>query len=182
MRYRTLEGQGSDFSKIFYQPVVPADARVCTLKARITAEKRSTTNDRTGQTGAGKGPKGPPNDHQRQPHRRHHAFGRSRPRYGNAGLPDDTIHVKLTGTAGRPSVPSGAWRDPDLTGEGNDYVGRGCRVVASSSNRMPISGRYPANIIVGNTVMYGATEGRILLRRVGGERFLRPQLRRYGGG
>src|SRR5262249_21946393 len=47
-------------------------------------------------------------------------------RYGNAGLPDDTIHIKLTGTAGQ---SFGAWLAHGITleleGEGNDYVGKG---------------------------------------------------------
>ena len=94
-------------------------------------------------------------------------------RYGHAGLPDGTIHVRLTGTAGQ---SFGAWLARGVTfeldGEGNDYVGKGL-----SGGRIVI--RPPANsgivpeesIIVGNTVMYGAIAGECYFRGVAGERF-----------
>ncbi|WP_238119767.1 MULTISPECIES: glutamate synthase large subunit [unclassified Xanthobacter] len=94
-------------------------------------------------------------------------------RHGGAGLPDDTIHVTLTGTAGQ---AFGAFLATgvtfDLVGEANDYVGKGL-----SGGRIIV--RPPANtaiipeqsIIVGNTVMYGATEGECYFRGVAGERF-----------
>jgi glutamate synthase (NADPH) large chain len=94
-------------------------------------------------------------------------------RYGHAGLPDDTIHVKLTGTAGQ---SFGAWLARGITfeldGEGNDYVGKGL-----SGGRLVI--RPPAesaivpedSIIVGNTVLYGAIEGECYFRGIAGERF-----------
>ncbi|TAK47640.1 MAG: glutamate synthase large subunit [Xanthobacteraceae bacterium] len=94
-------------------------------------------------------------------------------RYGHAGLPHDTIHVHLTGTAGQ---SFGAWLTRgvtfDLEGEGNDYVGKGL-----SGGRLIV--RPPANtgiipeesIIVGNTVLYGAIEGECYFRGVAGERF-----------
>jgi len=94
-------------------------------------------------------------------------------RYGHAGLPDDTIHVQLTGTAGQ---SFGAWLARGVTfeleGEGNDYVGKGL-----SGGRIII--RPPANsgivpeesIIVGNTVLYGAISGECYFRGIAGERF-----------
>ena len=94
-------------------------------------------------------------------------------RYGNAGLPDDTIHVKLTGTAGQ---AFGAFLARgvtlELTGEGNDYVGKGLsggRIIIKPSP--DFRGDTQHNIIVGNTVMYGATEGESFFAGVGGERF-----------
>ncbi|WP_438274158.1 glutamate synthase large subunit [Nitrobacter sp.] len=93
--------------------------------------------------------------------------------YGHAGLPLDTIQVRLKGTAGQ---AFGAWLCRgitfDLEGEGNDYVGKGL-----SGGRIIV--RPPANsgivpeesIIVGNTVMYGAIEGECYFRGVAGERF-----------
>lgn len=94
-------------------------------------------------------------------------------RYGNAGLPDDTIHVKLTGTAGQ---AFGAFLARGVTleliGEGNDYVGKGLsggRIIIKPSP--DFRGDTQQNIIVGNTVMYGATEGESFLAGVGGERF-----------
>jgi glutamate synthase (NADPH/NADH) large chain len=94
-------------------------------------------------------------------------------RYGHAGLPDGTIHVRLTGTAGQ---SFGAWLARGITfeldGEGNDYVGKGL-----SGGRIVIrppadSGIVPEDsIIVGNTVMYGAIAGECYFRGVAGERF-----------
>ena len=109
--------------------------------------------------------------------------GRVAMRYGHAGLPDDTIAVKFKGTAGQ---SFGAFLargvSLELTGDANDYVGKGLsggRVVV----RQPLSDRDPtANIIVGNTVLYrGDCRGGLLRGR--GRRTLRgAQLRRRGGG
>ena len=94
-------------------------------------------------------------------------------RYGRAGLPDGTITVKLHGTAGQ---SFGAFLARgitlDLTGEGNDYVGKGlsggCIVVRKPATFV---GSTEENIIVGNTVLYGATEGSVYFGGVAGERF-----------
>ena len=93
--------------------------------------------------------------------------------YGNEGLPEDTIAIKARGTAGQ---SLGAWLargiSIDLAGEGNDYVGKGL-----SGGRIAI---YPPetshivpeeNIIVGNTVLFGATGGECYFRGIAGERF-----------
>ncbi|MCX8016563.1 MAG: glutamate synthase large subunit, partial [Rhodocyclaceae bacterium] len=95
-------------------------------------------------------------------------------RYGNAGLPDDTIHIKLAGTAGQ---SFGAFLARgitlELTGEANDYVGKGLsggRIVVKPPQAF--KGAPTENIIViGNTVMYGAIEGEAFFRGVAGERF-----------
>ncbi|HWK95029.1 MAG TPA: glutamate synthase large subunit [Pseudolabrys sp.] len=94
-------------------------------------------------------------------------------RYGHEGLPDSTIHVRLTGTAGQ---AFGAWLARGVTfeleGDANDYVGKGL-----SGGRIVIrppadSGIVPEeSIIVGNTVMYGAIAGECYFRGVAGERF-----------
>ncbi|AOR77594.1 glutamate synthase large subunit [Novosphingobium resinovorum] len=94
-------------------------------------------------------------------------------RYGHDGLPDNTINVKLTGVAGQSFA---AWLAHgvtlDLTGDANDYVGKGLsggRVIVrqpSHVNRDPLK-----NIIVGNTVLYGAISGEAFFNGVGGERF-----------
>jgi len=93
--------------------------------------------------------------------------------YGHAGLPDDTVQVRLKGTAGQ---SFGAWLARGVTleleGEANDYVGKGL-----SGGRIVI---YPAHesaivpeesIVVGNTVLYGAIEGQCYFRGIAGERF-----------
>jgi glutamate synthase (NADPH/NADH) large chain len=94
-------------------------------------------------------------------------------RHGNAGLPDDTIHVALNGHAGQ-SFGAFLARGVtlDLTGDANDYVGKGM-----SGGRIAVKppaglARDPsANIIVGNTVLYGAIAGEAYFEGVAGERF-----------
>ena len=94
-------------------------------------------------------------------------------RYGHAGLPEDTISVKLTGTAGQ-SFGAFLARGValELTGDGNDYVGKGLsggRIVVKQPPGVP---RTPTeNIIVGNTVLYGAIAGEAYFQGVAGERF-----------
>ncbi len=94
-------------------------------------------------------------------------------RYGHAGLPDDTIHVKLTGTAGQSfGAFLAAGVTLELAGEGNDYVGKGLsggRIVIYPPAESPIVPEQ--NIIVGNTVLYGAILGECYFRGVAGERF-----------
>jgi glutamate synthase (NADPH/NADH) large chain len=94
-------------------------------------------------------------------------------RYGHEGLPDDTIHIQLQGTAGQ-SV--GAFLAHgvtlDLVGEGNDYVGKGLsggRIIVRPNT--DFRGRAVDNIIIGNTVLYGAISGEAFFNGVGGERF-----------
>ncbi len=94
-------------------------------------------------------------------------------RFGNAGLHDDSIHINFTGTSGQSFAAFLAKGITfELTGEGNDYVGKGLcggRIII----KPPASFRGLAheNIIVGNTVMYGATTGESYFRGVAGERF-----------
>ena len=99
--------------------------------------------------------------------------GRLAERYGHAGLPDGTIEIRLTGTAGQ-SFGAFLARGVtlDLVGEGNDYVGKGLsggRIVVRP--HAGFRGEALHNIIVGNTVLYGATEGEAYFAGVAGERF-----------
>jgi glutamate synthase (NADPH) large chain len=94
-------------------------------------------------------------------------------RYGNDGLPDDTIHIQLQGTAGQ---SAGAFLAHgvtlDLVGEGNDYVGKGLsggRIIVRPNTEF--RGRAVDNMISGNTVLYGATSGEAFINGVVGERF-----------
>jgi glutamate synthase (NADPH/NADH) large chain len=94
-------------------------------------------------------------------------------RYGHAGLPEDTITVKLTGTAGG-SFGAFLARGVtlDLVGDANDYVGKGLSGGRVIVRHPKIPGRDPAeNIIVGNTVLYGAIAGEAYFEGVAGERF-----------
>jgi glutamate synthase (NADPH/NADH) large chain len=99
--------------------------------------------------------------------------GRVARKYGHAGLPDDTIHIQLNGTAGQ---SFGAFLAKgitfDLVGDGNDYVGKGLsggRVIVRTPHEF--KGNSIENIIVGNTVLYGAIAGEAYFNGVAGERF-----------
>jgi len=94
-------------------------------------------------------------------------------KYGHEGLPDDTIHIQLQGTAGQ---SAGAFLAHgitlDLVGEGNDYVGKGLsggRIIVRPNTEF--RGWAVDNIIVGNTVLYGAISGEAFINGVAGERF-----------
>ncbi len=94
-------------------------------------------------------------------------------RWGGAGLPDDTITVRFTGSAGQSFgafVPRGITLA--LEGDANDYVGKGLsggRIIVAP----PRSATFAAedNVIAGNVALYGATSGEAFIRGVAGERF-----------
>jgi glutamate synthase (NADPH/NADH) large chain len=94
-------------------------------------------------------------------------------RWGGEGLPDDTISVRFSGSAGQ---SFGAFLPRGITlrlaGDANDYLGKGLsggRIVVAPDPEAP----YPAEtqIIAGNVIGYGATGGEIFLRGIVGERF-----------
>ena len=94
-------------------------------------------------------------------------------RYGNAGLPDGTIHARLAGSAGQ---SFGAFLAHGVTlevlGDTNDYCGKGLcggRIVVQPSPKF--RGESTQNIITGNVALYGATGGEAFFRGVAGERF-----------
>jgi glutamate synthase domain-containing protein 2/glutamate synthase domain-containing protein 1/glutamate synthase domain-containing protein 3 len=94
-------------------------------------------------------------------------------RYGVEGLPEGTIEIAFHGSAGQ---SFGAWLAPGVTfslkGETNDYTGKGLSGGVVSV-RPPESAGFRAeeNVIVGNTVLYGATAGAAFIRGLAGERF-----------
>ena len=94
-------------------------------------------------------------------------------KYGHEGLPDDTIHIQLQGTAGQSFAAFLAHGVTfDLVGEGNDYVGKGLsggRIIVRPNTEF--RGRAVDNIIIGNTVLYGAIAGEAFFNGVAGERF-----------
>ncbi|MBS1580051.1 MAG: glutamate synthase large subunit [Bacteroidetes bacterium] len=93
--------------------------------------------------------------------------------YRSAGLPDDTIHFKFTGTAGQ---SFGAFNNKGITleleGDANDYFGKGLSgaklIVYPSAQTKFIP---QENIIIGNVAFYGATSGEAYIRGKAGERF-----------
>jgi len=171
------KARGLDFSRIFYQPAMPADV------ARHHCETQDHGLDRA-------------LDHKliaiAQPaleRRERVSFispirnvnrtvgtmlsAQVARRYGHEGLPDDTIHIQLQGTAGQSfGAFLAAGITLDLVGDANDYTGKGLsggRVIVRSPN--DFRGFGPEHIIVGNTVLYGAIAGEAYFNGVAGERF-----------
>jgi glutamate synthase domain-containing protein 2/glutamate synthase domain-containing protein 1/glutamate synthase domain-containing protein 3 len=93
--------------------------------------------------------------------------------HGAEGLPDGSIAFTLTGSAGQ---SFGAWLAPGieltLLGDANDYTGKGLSG-GTIAVRPPREASFAAeqNVIVGNTVLYGATRGKAFFRGLAGERF-----------
>ena len=94
-------------------------------------------------------------------------------RYGAQGLPDGTINIRFTGSAGQSFgafIPKGL--NLTLEGDANDYFGKGL-----SGGRLvvfpPTSATFKAedNIVIGNVALYGATSGETFIRGIAGERF-----------
>ena len=93
--------------------------------------------------------------------------------HGRLGLPDGTIRVSLTGSAGQ---SFGAWLAPgvelSLVGDANDYVGKGLSGGTLSVRPPDDAGFTPEeSVVIGNTVLYGATAGKAYFRGLAGERF-----------
>jgi glutamate synthase (NADPH/NADH) large chain len=94
-------------------------------------------------------------------------------RWGGAGLPDDTISVRFTGSAGQSFgafLPRGVTLR--LSGDANDYLGKGLsggRVIVAPDPAAPFAAE--EQIIAGNVIGYGATGGQMFLRGIVGERF-----------
>ena len=169
------KAQGLDFSKIFYQPV--------SATPYFHTEEQDHGLDKAldhkliaqAKTALEKGEKVSFISPIRNLNRTVGAMlsGEVAKRYGNEGLPDDTIHIQLQGTAGQ---SAGAFLAHgvtlDLVGEGNDYVGKGLsggRIIVRPNTEF--RGRAVDNMISGNTVLYGATTGEAFINGVVGERF-----------
>jgi len=94
-------------------------------------------------------------------------------KFGEKGLPDDTLQIVLQGSAGQ---SFGAFLASGVTlklvGESNDYLGKslsGGRIIVKTPEGSPFISH--ENIIVGNTVLYGATSGEVFINGMAGERF-----------
>ena len=167
---------GLDFSRLFYQPQVPADVPRLhvmnqdhgldkALDMRLIEKSRAALE---------KGEKVQFIEVTRNVNRTVGAMlsgelTRLRPE----GLPDDTLRIQLEGTGGQ---SFGAFLAKGITlyliGDANDYTGKGLsggRIVVRPS--IDFRGEAVKNTIVGNTVMYGATSGEAFFSGVAGERF-----------
>lgn len=96
-------------------------------------------------------------------------------RHGEAGLPDDTIQIRFTGSAGQSLgafLPKGV--TIRLNGDTNDYLGKGLsggRLVVRPPEQSHPKLVAEDNVIAGNVILYGATAGEVYIRGVVGERF-----------
>ncbi len=170
--------EGLDFSKLFYQPEVAKKASMWNSEPqnhglenakdhKLIKYAQAALNDRQ------------PVTIETPIYNTNRTFGTMlsgeiAKRYGMAGLPDDCIHIKATGTAGQ---SLGAWLAQGVTieleGEANDYVGKGLsggRIIVYPPADCGI-GKAEENIIAGNTIMYGAIKGECYFRGIAGERF-----------
>ncbi len=171
------KAKGLDFTKVFHQPNVPASVARRHLETQDHGLNEALDNDLIAQSKEALDAKrtvsietGVRNVNRSVGAMLSHEVAK---RHGNAGLPDDTIRVKLTGTAGQ---SFGAFLAHgisfQLEGEGNDYVGKGLcggRIIVKPSVDSKLTAA--DNIIVGNTVLYGATAGECYFNGVAGERF-----------
>lgn len=171
------KSQGLDFSKVFYQPEVAAS--VARRHAEAQNHELDKALDNTLITRAANALQN------KQPVSIASKIGNTNrtvgtmlshevaKRYGQDGLPNDTIQVKFKGIAGQ---SFGAFLAHgisfELQGEGNDYVGKGLcggRIAIMPPAEAKLVAQ--ENIIVGNTVLYGATSGECYFSGVAGERF-----------
>ena len=171
------KARGLDFSRIFYMPTVPAEVARLHCESQDHGIGRALDRQLIDQArpALDRGEKVVFDSPVKNLNRTvgtmlSHEVAK---RHGHAGLPDETIHVRMTGTAGQ---SFGAFLARgitlELTGEANDYVGKGLcggKIVVKPGSSF--RGKPCENIIVGNTVLYGAIEGEVFFRGVAGERF-----------
>ena len=170
------KARGLDFSRVFHQPVVPADvpthhveeqdhglARALDLQADRTLPARHRTGEKVQFM-----------EDARNLNRSVGAMlSGELVRHRPEGLPDHTIFMQMEGTGGQ---SFGAFLASGITlyliGDANDYTGKGLsggRIAVRPS--IDFRGDATKNIIIGNTALYGATSGEAFFRGVAGERF-----------
>jgi glutamate synthase (NADPH/NADH) large chain len=171
------KAQGLDFAAIFYQPKAPSGMSIYQTELQEHGLEKALDHKLIAQARAAleKGERVSFISPVRNVNRTVGTMlsGEVAKRYGHAGLPDDTIHIQLQGTAGQSAAAFlAAGITLDLVGEGNDYVGKGLsggRIIVRPNTEF--RGWAVDNIIVGNTVLYGAISGEAFFNGVAGERF-----------
>ncbi|NUR25376.1 MAG: glutamate synthase large subunit, partial [Catenulispora sp.] len=171
------KGRGIDLANVLYQPEIPAGAALRRTRAQDHQLEKSLDNEllRLAAPALENGTRVVAAIGVRNEHRSVGAMlgGEVARRYGGRGLPDDTISITLTGTAGQSFgafVPRGVTLR--LDGDANDYVGKGLsggRLIVRPHATAPFAAE--TNVIAGNTVLYGATSGEVFLRGQAGQRF-----------
>ncbi|MCH8313782.1 MAG: glutamate synthase subunit alpha, partial [Nitrospinae bacterium] len=183
-----LEGQkavdhwkadGVDVSNILYKPKVPNTIAIRNVRTQDLSGDLDNVLDHQLISAAK-----PALDHKYQVHK-NFAIGNTdratgamlsyyiSKKYGEEGLPPDTLDFNFKGSAGQ---SFGAFLAPgvnfDLEGDANDYVGKGLSggvIIAYPPKECPIIPE--ENILIGNTVLYGAVSGKAFFRGIAGERF-----------
>ena len=171
------KAKGLDFTRVFYQPDVPAEV------ARFNSEKQDHGLDRAldhrlielAQPALERGEKVSIDMPIRNINRTVGTMlsGEIARKYGHDGLPDGTINIRFAGSAGQ---SLGAFLSKgiaiELIGDTNDYCGKGLSGGRISVQPSPkFRGEPSENIITGNVALYGALAGEAYFRGVGGERF-----------
>jgi glutamate synthase (NADPH/NADH) large chain len=171
------KARGLDFGRIFYMPRMPADVAVykCERQDHGLEKALDLRLIELAQPALERGDKVTIDIPIRNINRTVGTMlsGELAKRYGHDGLPDDTIHVRLAGSAGQ---SFGAFLARgitlDLIGETNDYCGKGLSGGRISVQPSPkFRGEPTQNMITGNVVLYGAIAGEAYFRGVAGERF-----------
>jgi glutamate synthase (NADPH/NADH) large chain len=171
------KARGLDFSKVFYMPKMPAGvARYHTERQNHGLEK--ALDNRLIELAAPALERGEKVTIETPIRNINRTVGTMlswhiAKRYGHEGLPDDTIHIRLAGSAGQ---SFGAFLAKgvtlDLVGDTNDYCAKGLSGGRISVQPSPkFRGEPSENIITGNVVLYGAIAGEAYFRGVAGERF-----------
>jgi len=171
------KARGLDFSRLFHRPDVGPEVALHHNASQEHGLAKALDHELIAQAAAALDSKRPVQFKSRIYNRNRTVgamlSGEVAKRHGHSGLPEDTIHVNFSGTAGQ---SFGAWLAHGVTfeleGDANDYVGKGLsggRLVIYPPAKSPIIPE--ENIIVGNTVMYGAISGEGYFRGVAGERF-----------
>ncbi|MBE2214200.1 MAG: glutamate synthase large subunit [Opitutaceae bacterium] len=172
------KAKGLDFSNILYQPDVPETVgRFCQIPQDHGLDKSLDLTQllQICQPAIEKGEKVVAELPIRNVHRVVGTITGSEltKKWGAKGLPEDTIKIKFTGSAGQSLgafMPKGMTFE--LEGDANDYVGKGLsggKIIIYPPKDSPFKAE--ENIIVGNVALYGATGGEVYLRGMAGERF-----------
>ena len=171
------KARGLDYSAILYQPPVEADAPRRKLREQDHGLEAALDNEIIAQCRAAIDVQAPVS--QSFPIRNvNRTVGTMlgyevTKRHGSAGLPDDTIRLQFTGSAGQSFgafVPRGITMT--LEGDSNDYVGKGLsggKLIVYPPKRAAFVAE--DNIVIGNVALYGATSGEAYFRGLAGERF-----------
>jgi glutamate synthase (NADPH/NADH) large chain len=171
------KARGLDFSRIFYMPDMPREVARFNCETQDHGLDRALDHILIRDSDIALSQKKPVKLELKIRNRQRSVgamlSGEIAKRFGHSGLPANTVHIRFVGTAGQ---SFGAFLARGVTfelqGTANDYVGKGMsggRIVVYPDATCPALPE--ENIVIGNTVMYGAIEGEAFYRGVAGERF-----------